>query len=493
MNSAVATELLAYCEARKARRAEMLRGLFPKQRAAATDPSRLKAWLCTRRAGKSWAIGLLLFLTAIDYPGCSCLYLGLTRGSAHGIMLKDICERINVGLGIGAKWVESKSRYEVPGGSFIYLRGADANSYEIKKVVGQKYRLAVLDEASKYRYDLYTMVYESLLPAMGDDLGTIILSGTPSNITRGLYYDATTKGYPGWSVHRWSWKDNVYNRENVQKLHDDVVASNPAFVGTPLYRQEWLGEWQVDLSALVYRYAEDKNSIDRLPKPAHEYTYVLGVDLGFKDPTALVVVAYHPNDPTLYVVETHKRSGIIIDTVAAMVRSLWHCPSLGCAGPYPFAAMVCDASALQGVEEMRQKHHLPLEAAEKQGKQGVIEVMNSDLATGRVKLLPGNDELVKEWSALIWDEAAKARFPVLWREAAGFENHLADAALYAWRKSRNYDAVPARPPEPVQGTEAWEAARFERQLAHARRLREQGGSFLDEMPPWVQRQMGDYG
>jgi hypothetical protein len=490
VNLTEARAIIAQRAKRATRATAMLAGCLPQQRAAITDPARLKALFCPRRSGKSWAIGIYLFLVALAHPASSCLYLGLTKATATGIMNKDIFRVINERFGIGAQWKETHSRWELPNGSYIYLRGADANAYEIAKVVGQKYRLAILDEASKYRYRVHEMVYGALLPAMGDDLGTIVLSGTPSNITTGLFYDVTNGIEGGWSVHRWTWKDNTFRLANIQRAHDELVASNPAIVGTPIYRQEWLGEWVVDTTALVYHFREDLNTAPALPKPAHEYTYMLGADLGFSDPSALVVGAYHDNDPTLYLVHAVKRTGLIISDVAEIIRSLWHQPSLGCLGPYPFVAMVADASALQGVEEMRQKHHLPLESAAKAGKRGVIEVYNSDLQTGRIKVLPGAMAIVDEWNALIWDEKRLAASPKKWEEDARFENHLSDAALYMWRKARNYDAVPAVAPAPAPFTPEWEQARFEREIASIDRMREAGGLVFDEPPPWLRGASG---
>lgn len=419
---------------------------IPQQLAAILDPSQLKAFICTRRAGKSWAIGILLFMTAVLFPGCSCLYLGLTKDSAIGTMNKDILRVLNDRFMLGAVWKESDRLWRFPNGSLVYLRGADANAYEISKVVGQKYRLAVLDEASKYRYNIHAMVYGSLLPAMGDDVGTIVLSGTPSNITAGLFFNVTKDGagqHLGWSVHRWTWQDNVHKRDNIRQTHDKLVADNPLVTTTPLYKQEWLGLWVVDMSALVYKFDDALNTAAELPRPASEYMYMLGIDLGFTDPTALVVGAYHVHDPTLYLVQSIKEPGLIISNVVDLVRGLWLMPAMGCSGPYPFVKMVADAAALQSVEEMRQKYHLPIDSAEKAGKRGVIEVFNSDLQTGRIKLLPAAMSIATEWGALIWDEKKLAAMPKRWEEDPRFDNHESDASLYLWRAARNHNAVDA--------------------------------------------------
>lgn len=479
-----ARRVLQYARLREEQREAMRSTLLVEQRRAIDDPSLLKALFCTRRAGKSWTIGTMLFLTAMAYEGCSCLYLGLTRDTAQAIMNKDILSVLNERFAIGANWKSSDLTWKLPNGSIIYLRGADANAYEFRKIVGQKYRLAVLDEASKFRQDLRGAVFQALLPAMGDDMGTVVLSGTPSNVTSGLFYDVTTGTGEGWSTHHWTWQDNLFRRDNIRVIHDKLVASNPAIVETPIYKQEWLGQWVVDTSALVYRFREDVNVVADLPKQKLPYSYVLGVDLGFTDPSAVVVGAYHEHDPALYVVHAAKYQGLTFTDLAQVIRGLWCCPELGARGPYPFVAMVADAANLQGVEEMRQRYNLPLEAAIKTGKRGVIEAMNAELQTGRVKFLPAPaSDVGDEYRALIWDETKRAARK--YEEDPRFANHLADAALYMWRKARNYDATeaPAKPPE--RGSDAWEAERIEREIARMRRIREAGGVLVDEMPEWL--------
>ena len=52
-----------------------------------------------------------------------------------------------------------------------------------------------------------------------------------------------------------------------------------------------------------------------------------------------------------------------------------------------------------------------------------------------------------EWRLLQWDEDRP-------KEDDRFENHLSDAALYAWRESRHYASVP-REVEPEVGSEEY--------------------------------------
>ena len=71
----------------------------------------------------------------------------------------------------------------------IYLVGADSNEDERQKLLGQKFVLVVIDEAQAFGIDLRQLMYGVLKPAVADYRGTIILTGTPGNLIKGLFFD----------------------------------------------------------------------------------------------------------------------------------------------------------------------------------------------------------------------------------------------------------------------------------------------------------------
>jgi len=180
---------------------DVLESTFPQQRAFIEDPAKLKWALCTRRAAKSYSDGLALAKAALEHPDLSCLYIGLTRESAKRIMWKDV------------QFNESELSAKFPNGSVIYLVGADSNEDERQKLLGQKFVLVVIDEAQAFGIDLRQLVYGVLKPAVADYRGTIVLTGTPGNLIKGLFFDVTNGREAGWSGHRWITHDNPYMAE----------------------------------------------------------------------------------------------------------------------------------------------------------------------------------------------------------------------------------------------------------------------------------------
>ena len=165
---------------------DVLAGAFPAQRAVIEDPHRFKAAFCTRRAAKSFTGGLALVESALKHPKSNGLFIGLTRQSAYEICWRDIFKTLNDQYGLGAAFNESRLTITFPNGSVIRVVGADADSDEMKKLLGKKYKLVVIDEASMYTISIQSLV-NLLEPAMADQRGTIMMLGTASNFTRGLF------------------------------------------------------------------------------------------------------------------------------------------------------------------------------------------------------------------------------------------------------------------------------------------------------------------
>ena len=398
------------------------------------DPSRMKALLCTRRAGKSYAAGLMLLEAAYKNPNVSCLYVALTRASAKRIMWKDVLKTIDREQQLGCRFNETELSVTLPNGSIVYLLGMDADEQEKEKALGQKFKAVAVDEAASYNVDLNEIVYGILKPATADYRGTIALIGTPGNMKRGIFFDLTRGQDPGdpgrwdkdgWTCYRWTAFQNPKVAEQWTAEIEDLKLANPAVEQTTLFQQHYLGRWVIDDTKLVYKFDSARNVFKELPAQKvngrGRWHYVLGIDLGFNDPTAWVVCAYHDFDRCLYVLGADKKGGCDITEVADRTRNLMT--------KFEFDAIVIDNANRQAVEEIRRRHDIPLTAADKVGKADFIEIMNGDFVSGWIKLhSTATLALQEEYGGLVWDERSQRR-----EEHPASPNHCSDAMLYAWR------------------------------------------------------------
>lgn len=456
---------------------------FDKQSAFIEDPSRLKGLFTTRRGAKSYADGIYLIKEADETESCNCLFLGLTRLSAKGIIWKDILKDIDRKNNLGIVFNETELTATTTNGSVIYVAGVDVDENERKKLFGRKYKLIVIDEAALFDIDLYDLVYVVLRPSVTDLRGTIVMSGMASNQTRGLFYDITTGKEAGWSLHQWSAFDNPHVAKQWQEELDFIAKNQPLLMETTRFKQAYLNQWVVDDEAKVYRYNPSSNRVLNLPRGLDNFHYVLGVDLAHSpDSTAFVVSCYNELDPTLYI--TYARKHLKMDITAACdeVHRLDR--------KYNFDVKVVDGANKMAVEEMNNRqHNCGLIPADKTGKVDFIRLMNDEFIQGKIKLLPeaynkhepNVDSLDDEYGVLVWvTDNGKVKEPR--KEHPGIHNDLCDAALYNWRYCYSYlFKAPKKEPE-LTSQERWEGDHLKRMEEEVRREKNPSALDLDFDP-----------
>lgn len=476
----LAQQLLTEIYARKIEKASIpniLEKSFDRQRNFIWDKERLKALFCTRRSSKSFTAGLYLCNEALHHPNSNCLFIGLTRDSAKRIIWKDILRVINDRYNLGARFNQADLTMTLPNGSVITVTGIDAAPDDMNKLLGAKYRVVCIDEASMYTVDVRNLVYGVLGPAMvdpndDDDSGTICLMGTASNFPRGLFYDITTGKEKGWSLHSWTAKDNPFVAKKWQENLEKIERERPEYMSTPQFKQWYLNQWVVDEEKLVYRFDLARNLTGKLPALSpNGWSYVLGIDTGWEDASAIVLTAYHLNDPNLYVVRSFVQKKLTFDQLAEIIANDFMKDPL-----FSPHKIIIDGANKQGVESMRSRYHIPFEYADKRDKETFIELCNADMRSGKILIQDNasNRPLWEEMSSLVWmTDGDKIRTPK--KEHPSLSNHLCDAFLYAWRCGYHYTAMPAAK-KIVVGSREWYMQQsdeiWEREREHIERQHE---------------------
>jgi hypothetical protein len=273
------------------------------------------------------------------------------------------------------------------------------------------------------------LVTDILEPATLDLDGTIALFFTPSAAASGYAYDCDHVG-DAWQRFHWTLMENPHLPKAAewleQRKHENSWSDN-----SPVYRREYLGEWIRDEDSLVYAYDGKLNCVDPFPDSAFE-SHILGIDLGFIDSTAFVVIGFSEDHAEACVVYADKMSGLTTDDIAKRIHKL--------NDRFDPVRTVADSGGLgrMVIEECNRRHELNIWPAEKSKKLDHIELINSDFRSGRfliedtVATEPLRDELV----LLEWDPNERERGRYI--EADHLENHCSDAMLYAWRECLHY-------------------------------------------------------
>lgn len=445
----------------------------PWQREFVYDASPRKALFGERRGGKTSLMGICGIEKALAKPNSKTVYIGLTMDSCQRVFYDEVLERF-------------RRRYELPftlvggdtarfeNGSFLYLIGLDATKKQKEKVRGIKAALILIDEMQSYTQDTRLIINEILGPAAADTKAQTIIGGTAGNsLGKNYWYEITEANdrehpiapstkHPEWMVYRCEWSrntavDDITGRrvcDNVREYLAEQVAQHPGIDRTDSWLQEWEAKWVILTSSLIYRFSAanqvghpscvDLGTGSAVSLPSEAFlagaSKILGLDLGYNDPTAMTVIAYNTQfSNRLYVVETFKQSGMLIGAVAQKVKDL--------DAEHHFDYIVGDSSSLQVFESLQQQYGLVIQKANRAGKLSHQLMLNGDLQTNVVVILPGNEELVKQLETCKWE--AKALAEGKYVEDPKDPNDLADSFLYAHTFSRSlwYNAPrKAKPP-----------------------------------------------
>lgn len=448
--------------------AQLLGSLFPAQQSLLLDPHPYKSLRTPRRGGKSYAGAAAATYLQLTKPGANVLILGLTHDSvkkSFWFTLKALWSK----FGLTPHTNETALSWTWEDGGRGVLAGAETKE-KMERLRGWEMDLVIVDEAKSFSPDnLEYLIQDVLKPALMSRDGHLWAIGTPGSILDGPFYWATqpdiedpdgrvhaTVNVPGvpmtkfWSAHSWTLLENGGNGVNedgvplqwVRALFDKDL--NGWDDQHPTWRREYLGEWVQDDGALVYAFLPLRasgtvtweprpNSPGTFGLPEGDWQLLLGVDFGYENPTAFVVMAASQSLRELREVHSEKHSHLVLSDVAETIRRLER--RYG-----GFTVIVCDGGA-QGkmiYETLASDYGIHCQAAEKTEKFTYIEAMNSDFHAGRIKLL-ADSELASEMGALEFDlsldsKAALARRGKL-RENPTQANDLCDAALYLWRRS----------------------------------------------------------
>lgn len=418
---------------------------FPQQDRFVDDESQFVAALTTRRAGKSTGFARRYYNTMIKYPGCLCPHIGLTRESTKNIMW-PILQELNDRGQWNAKFHESNLSMELPNGSRVQLFGADMKNF-IRRLRGIKTPGAGVDEAQEFGEHLQTLVDDILTPATADYIdGWIGLGGTPGPIPRGYFYDVTQGGLYGYSVHRWGIYDNPFMPDPAAFV--EKLKKRQGWDEThPTLLREYKGLWVLDTESLLIKYSEDRNHYDELPNPIanRRWTYILGVDLGYRDSDALAVLAWGEWSPNIYLVEEVVTQGQDITQLSNQIEAMIK--------KYDVAKIVMDEGALgkKIAEEIRRRKHIPVQPAEKQRKFENVAFLNDYLRAGKFKAKKQSRFAQDSMQVQIdYEKTTPDRIVV----KKGFHSDIIDAVLYSFKESPAF-TFQAQPAKPKYGTPEW--------------------------------------
>jgi hypothetical protein len=398
---------------------------FDKQLAFIKDPAKFKTAVCSRRAGKSLSCAADLVNTVINMPG-DVAYITLNRRSAKRIIWRAILD-INEQYSLGGVPDNTELTIKFPNKNIIYVSGAKDES-DIEKLRGLALRKVYIDECQSFRPYIEQLVEDVVEPALTDYDGSLILIGTPGPVPAGYFYKTSTS--KGWSHHSWTMADNPWierkSGKKVEQIIQEICERRGVRPDDPSILREFFGKWVKDSDSLVYKFNFDKNIYEKLPETLE---YIIGVDIGYEDSDAISVLGYDKYSEHCFLVSEFVQNKLTISDLVVKIKELKEL--------YKPIKIVMDAGALgkKIQEEIRQRHSLHIEAAEKNRKFEFIELLNDDLRSGRFKAYKGS-RFAEDCFLVQWDRSSLNKLKI----SDTYHSDITDSVLYAWRECRHFFA-----------------------------------------------------
>lgn len=475
--------------------------LHPMQRDAVDDPGRRVSMIVGRGGGKTTALRVRAITKCLRTRKAKVVYFAKTRHHAKDLVwnpLKDMLEELGFEFGVDVLFNETELRCTfTKTGSIYQLSGAE-DLAGIEKWRGQSFNEVQIDEGASHKAELLdVLLFRIVGPRLGDRDGCIVMTGTPGHIMIGTFYDVTRTGsdlhrrYSAratveprtWSSHHWTLKD-VAELPDAERRHAPLVrlwsealiekGQNQWSDDNPVWKREYLAIWAADGTTTIFQYVprlEDGTpwnewdpprlsvggvELAELPlgddgKPRGDWLYALTTDHGAKDPFACNVFAASPSDKLrrIFHVYGYELQGMYARRIAILLLGPEVETSLdaaharpggviGALGEWP-TGMESDVAQLgQNIlDELSQVYGIKFLPAEQKGKLAGIEMVNSDLVDGRLKILKGS-KLAEQLSELQWvrDEYG---FP---KENKAQANHSTDCLIYGRKLlARLFDAA----------------------------------------------------
>lgn len=391
--------------------------------------------------GKSSAL-LMGALTWVEHPKYSALLL--RKSFQELTQTGSIMDRLGEWLRpTAATWNGKDYRWTFPSGARITFGFCESYA-DVSRYQGPEYHHVAVDELTTWPEErTWTWFRTRMRRVIGDTIPLYQRAASnPGNVGhKWVKARFVSPGHPSRPFIPALARENPYL--NVEE-YEEALAGQPEVVRQQLME----GKWVDDGVGLVYKYRKDRNATHQLPPQEVDWRVVLSVDLGsseVKPTTAFALCLWHETVPEVYVVRAWAEAGLIPSTIAERIQEVL--------GLYPEARVVMDIGALGSgyAQEMRMRHRIPVEPAEKQNKLGFRKLINGAFERAEILVFaPECAMLVEELEALQWAPGGLDN-------DKSQPNHCTDALLYGWRACQSWRAAYHEPPKRLTEEQAWAA------------------------------------
>jgi hypothetical protein len=401
-----------------------------------------------RRAGKTEA-NILKAVDMTAEPDKNVLIIALTQETCMKLYWRGIVDLLET-LG----WdIESANKVDgaitLGNGSTIVLKGNNSTT-DREKFRGASWDLVIIDEVQSQQALPY-LVNDVIEPTLIDRQGQLILSGTGARV-KGTYWETLWNDDKGALKLNWNLSNNPFIPD-YQKVLEQIKEDKGLTDDSPLFQREYLGLCVYDIDAMVWRLndlnyytdVEFKQWVES--QPVADIRFTAGLDYGYSDNDAFVIICYSSSRPEKYIIHEYKRNrtGIteLYQAIKERMDAVLNNPLFNIqqntsnifADPKPDIDknfyIFCDTNEQKISQEFRTQYNLPTTNAYKYDKDLAIELLQEEVRKGFLKIKRGSlfeDESFKTiWKRNDRDELTRKI------DDDNFHPDLSDAIIYSLR------------------------------------------------------------
>lgn len=403
-----------------------------------TTDSRWNVVTCSRRAGKTRAAIRRGVRCLTVRPQARVLYIHHTLSLAREQFWVPLCEQLDA-RGIIYDANDGTMTLRLRGGT-LYVKSCE-DLGGLRRFRGDKWDLVMIDEVQEHDEAIITpLIDQALLPSLADRAGALDIYGTPPDAGEvgylwDRYKEATTDTASRWHAWHWTLRSNPYFP---QDEIDEVCRVRGIGPGHPIYEREFEGRFISDHGLRVYEYEPGRNDMTAPHVGGDGWQYAMGVDLGFEDNDAIVVLGWRRDDGQRQIHEVYSwcENHLDVDALAKVYREAiqrWRPRSVvGDTGGHGAVKVLKTLEQRLGGYPILPK---PTSVADS------VALYNDDMRTGRVKLDP-DGRLAAECKRVVWKVTNGKR-----EIGKKFHSDLTEAARYAHHGATHF--MGKDPPAPL--------------------------------------------
>lgn len=359
-----------------------------------------------RRLGKTYIANIVGQLVTL-IPGCNVLIMSPNYNLSS--ISFEIQRKLIKSFDLEVEKDNLKDRViETSNGSTIRMGSLST----VDSCVGRSYDLIIFDEAA-LGADAKEAFEVSLRPTLDKPNSKAIFISTPrgkNNWFSEYFQRGFSDSFPEWVSLTADYSENSRMKESdVQEAKRTMSKAH--------FEQEYMASF-TQFEGQIYKYDSDVCTME-FDKFKDNIEYFAGLDPGYKDPTALAIIAYDPVEDVFHVVDEYQESEAVTEGHAKAIKLL----TLN----WGVDAIFIDHAAAQFAADLAYTYDISTIKAKKQLLEGIAYVQNI-IEQNRLRVSPHCTHTLAMLDQYRWKMDAQSGIE---KPDHDEHSHIADAIRYA--------------------------------------------------------------